>query len=113
MEIWRKIDGLHTLTEYQVSNYGRVKSLNYKNLGYEHVLRPQNSGRGLFVNIGKDGTYYIDRLVAGAFIANPNNLPQVSHKDGDTTNNNVNNLKWVTIADTRYFKKCWKTKATL
>lgn len=45
---------------------------------------------------GKNRTFYVHRLVAEAFLANPNNLPQVNHKDKDRANNDVGNLEYVT-----------------
>jgi len=63
---------------------------------YNRFLKPYGDGRGyLQVQIaGKN--YKIHRLVAEKFIPNPNNLPQVDHIDGDKTNNDVSNLRWVT-----------------
>lgn len=92
-EIWKEIKEYEGL--YQVSNMGRVKSLR-KNIilkksityrGYEKVNLSVN-------NIHKD--YSVHRLVANAFIPNPDNLPQVNHKDENKTNNCVNNLEWCT-----------------
>ena len=61
-------------------------------------LKPWNNGCGyLVVDLcinGKRKTYQIHRLVAQKFIPNPNNLPQVNHKDGNTQNNHVDNLEW-------------------
>lgn len=54
------------------------------------------------VNLAIDGKYksrYVHRIVAQAFIPNPNNLPQVNHKNGDTLNNSVKNLEWVTCSE--------------
>lgn len=89
-EIWKDIEGFEGL--YQVSNMGRVRSLrrniilkNRITSGYEMVLLYTN-------NIRKN--YLVHRLVAHAFIPNPNNLPQVNHKDENKTNNCVDNLEW-------------------
>lgn len=92
MEIYKDIEGYE---EYQISSYGRVKSLKF---GKEKILKPIKDKKGyLMVILSKQGTqkhYKIHRLVAQAFIDNPNNLPQVNHKDEDKTNNVINNLEW-------------------
>lgn len=91
-EIWKDIEGYEGL--YQVSNMGRVKSLKndiilkpYILRGYEKVLLYKNKKRKHF---------QIHRLVAMAFIPNPDNKPQVNHKDENKTNNCVDNLEWCT-----------------
>ena len=49
-----------------------------------------------YTESGKQTSYYVHRLVAEAFIPNPDDKPQVNHKDGNPSNNNVENLEWVT-----------------
>lgn len=92
-EIWKEIEGY---PNYQVSNMGRVKRLS---TGYyrrtEKILKPQlqNNGYLHIILSQKDKTkcILVHRLVAQAFMPNPNNLPQVNHKD----ENKQNNMVWV------------------
>ena len=93
-EIWKNIEGYEG--KYQVSNLGQVKSM----IGQEKVLHPKKHRNGhLQIGLHKDKkrkTMYIHRLVAQAFIPNPDNLPCVNHKDENPNNNNVDNLEWCT-----------------
>ena len=90
-EVWKELLG------YQVSTYGRVKS--FKRGGIK-ILKPDVNRKGyLFVALYKNGkrTFFkIHRLVALAFVPNPENKPQVNHIDGNKLNNFVGNLEWVT-----------------
>lgn len=90
MAIWKDIEGYEGL--YQVSNEGEVKSKRNKivkiELTYHGYCRVHLWKNG----IGKH--HSLHRLVAQAFIPNPNNLPQVNHKDEDKTNNHAENLEW-------------------
>ena len=113
-EVFRDVLGYEGL--YQVSNYGRVKSLERKNIFYcglkkEHLERPtkekilnyNKSNRGyLQVCLTKDGkskTYTVHRLVAKAFLPNLKNKRQVNHIDGNKENNSIDNLEWVTSSE--------------
>lgn len=90
MEQWKDI-----YAGYQVSNKGRVRSLKRNKM---LTLRVTTKGY-LQVHLrvdGKDITPKVHRLVANAFIDNPNNLPQINHINGDKTDNRVSNLEWCT-----------------
>jgi len=94
-EIWKDIKGYEGL--YQVSNFGRVKSLKFKPKVLKNVT---NYGYYPTIYLFKNNQmkmFKIHRLVAKIFIDNPNNFPCVNHKDGQKTHNNVTNLEWVTI----------------
>ena len=91
MEIWKDIEGYENL--YQVSNMGRIrsvktgrirKSVTYSS-GYQYVNLSKNNSTKI---------YLIHRLVAKAFLPNPDNLPQVNHKNEQKDCNMVTNLEW-------------------
>lgn len=103
-EIWKPVKDYEDL--YDVSNFGRVRSLGMwvdgkngsKRFVKGRVLRPGKNRYGyLYVGLCKDGVmklYKVHRLVAMAFLPNPNDLPQVNHKDQNKENNCVENLEW-------------------
>ena len=95
MEEWRDIKGYEG--KYKISSYGKVKSLKHKD---EKLLKPSYDKDGykqvILCNNGKGKKWFIHRLVAIHFLPNPNNLPQVNHKDEDKANNVVENLEWCT-----------------
>ena len=89
-EIWKQ----SIVENYSVSNLGRVR-----NDKTNHIIKPDKEEKGycrLSVKIGGKRKHFpIHRLVAIAFIPNPNNKSQVDHIDNDKNNNRVDNLRWV------------------
>lgn len=115
-EEWRDIAGYEG--KYQVSNLGHVKSLNYGRTGKERILSLRTCKGGyLLVNLCKNGIvkcYSVHRLVARAFIENPDNLPQVNHKNQVKTDNTVQNLEWCTAEyNIRYSDICGKGRKSV
>lgn len=100
---WKDIIGYEN--EYQINQFGEIRTLkDSPKLKKYDVLKPQISKRNGYVyqmlyKNGKEKLLRVHRLVAMAFLPNPNNLPQVNHKDGNKQNNSVDNLEWCEQSD--------------
>lgn len=102
-EQWKDIPGYDGV--YQVSNMGRVRSLNYvdwlghhrKGFIHKFSIAHRNHCQIAIRYRNQRRVYSLHRLVASAFIPNPDNLPDVNHKDENPLNNAVDNLEWCTV----------------
>lgn len=108
IEEWKDIKGYESL--YQVSNLGRIKSLNYNHTKKEKIMSLENNKSG-YLRVAlhlrkKQRHYLVHRLVAEAFIPNPNNYACINHKDENKQNNNIDNLEWCT----HKYNNCYGSK---
>lgn len=109
IEIWKDIEGFEGL--YQVSNFGRVKSLKREIVRKDQVITLKEKilkfsiRKGgylmtrLYNGTGKQFSFYIHVLVARSFVVNSKNKPEVNHIDNDPSNNHSSNLEWVTHSE--------------
>lgn len=110
-EIWKDIEGYED--KYQVSNKGRIRSLNRKVQVQNHPQHSYRSVKGTIMKKNLVNRYYcialsrngdkkthkVSRMVASAFIPNPENKPQVNHIDGNKLNDEASNLEWSTCSE--------------
>ena len=112
-EVWKPVKGYEGL--YEVSSIGRVRSVKRNLVMHPH---PRRHGYLAVMLYGKGGhktrnfkQFSVHRLVAEAFIPNPNGLPEVNHIDEDKTNNRVENLQWVSHIDNTNYGTAQKRRA--
>lgn len=100
-EEWRAVIGYSW--GYEASSLGRIRSLNYRRSGKVGVLHPRKNRWGyLEVTLWHNGgrcTVSVHKLIATAFLEKPKLAEVVNHKDGNKTNNRVDNLEWSTYKD--------------
>ena len=125
-EEWKEVVGFEG--KYVVSSFGRVAALSFPitagSLHYcrrPHLMSTRQNSNGyimLSLSLGRNRikSVYVHRLVANAFLPNPDNLPHINHKDEDKTNNMKSNLEWCTVRYNVNYgtaierrKKTWKS----
>ncbi len=92
---WSKIDGFYN---YSVSNDGLIRNDKRNQVKAQRVNKDGYSVTDIYRD-GERFTYRVHRIVANEFLDNPENKEEVNHIDGDKTNNNVDNLEWVTKSE--------------
>lgn len=92
-EIWKNIEGYEGI--YEISNYGRIKNVKRGSL-VQHCLNKVGYAVVKLPKEGKRVHHKLHRLIANAFLPNPNNYPVINHKDEVKANNNLSNLEWCT-----------------
>lgn len=101
-EIWKPL--INYEEKYLISNYGRIKSLNFHRENREKILKFRKTGWGNYwvIHLCKNGiakNNFVHRLVAKTFIPNVENKPQINHIDGNQENCKAINLEWVTAQE--------------
>ena len=91
--MWVAINGYENI--YEINELGEVRRIETGNVLKGHLSSDGYRRIGLTVS-GKTKLFLVHRLVANAFIPNPNNYPCVNHKDENKSNNSINNLEWCT-----------------
>ena len=103
MEIWKEIPNYSL---YQCSNFGRIKTFNWKNTGQTRIMKPAKDASGYLRTVlindnGKYDTVKVHRIVASTFLIKKENDTEVNHKNAIKTDNRVDNLEWCTREENR------------
>lgn len=110
--MWKPI---YNFPNYEISEDGEVKSMNYNHTGSCRILKPSISNNGYYgvilVKGGKRFYKTVHRLVAETFIPNPTNLPFINHKDENRLNNTASNLEWCTAKYNIRYGSCISRRA--
>lgn len=104
MENWKPIEGA---SNYEVSDKGRARRINYRRPGAKKILKPAPDKKGylrvtIIMDDGRRVIRRMHRLVAIAFIPNPDNKPDVNHINADKQDNDATNLEWVTCIENNH-----------